>query len=194
MEAKEVIQKILAEAESQAAAIAAQARRDEASRDADLERELKEFEQETARLSAEAAQEKKSRIMAAARMANARDTLAAKQELMGELYGVCRERLNSLPDNEYRSLMADLMKKAVVHGDEEVMPGRNEHRIDQQLVSEVNAALGSKGNLRLSGSRDDIDNGFVLVRGNIRTNVSVSVLLERVHDEIENRLAAMLFG
>jgi vacuolar-type H+-ATPase subunit E/Vma4 len=193
MEAKEVIQKILAEAESQAASTTAQAKRQDEAVTSGLSAELAAFDKETAELAVQAGQEKKSRILATARMANAKELLAVKQQLLDELFKAFRDRLNSLPDNEYRDLMAGLMKKAVMHGDEEVLLGRDEHRIDQKLVSEVNSSLGPKGGLKLSAHRADCEKGFVLARGNVRTNVSVAVLIEQARTGIENKLAARLF-
>jgi len=113
--------------------------------------------------------------------------------LLDDLFKAFRDRLNSLPENEYRALMAGLMKKAVMHGDEEVLVGRDEQRIDQKLVNEVNSSLGPKGGLKLSDRRADCEKGFVLARGNVRTNVSVAVLIEQARTEIENKLAAGLF-
>ncbi len=145
-------------------------------------------------LALQAAQEKKSRILAAARMAASKELLAVKRQLLDELFTMFKDRLNSLPDHEYRAIMASLMKKAVIYGDEQVQPGRDEHRIDNNLINEVNGALGTKGKLVLSPHRADCDKGFVLVKGNVRTNVSVDVLVEQIRTDIENKLAAKLFG
>ena len=193
MEAKEVIQKILSEAEAQAAAIAAKARQQDEAAAADLNAELAEFDKQTDELAAKAGEEKRARILAAARMAASREMLAEKRKLMDDLFDAFRNRLDSLPDHEYRALMADLMKKAVLHGDEEVLIGRHENRIDQGLVDKVNSSLGDKGRLKFSSERADCDKGFILARGNVRTNVSVAVLIEQARTEIENKLAARLF-
>ncbi|HSV27116.1 MAG TPA: V-type ATP synthase subunit E [Sedimentisphaerales bacterium] len=193
MEAKEVIQKILSEAEAQATAIAAKARQQDDAAVSELNTELAEFNRQTDELAMKAGEEKKARILAAARMAASREMLAEKRQLMDELFDAFRKRLDSIPDHEYRALMADLMKKAVLHGDEEVLVGRDEHRIDQGLVNEVNSSLGDKGRLKFSSKRANCDKGFVLARGDVRTNVSVAVLIEQARTEIENKLAARLF-
>ena len=88
------------------------------------------------------------------------------------------------------------MLDVVETGDEEVIVDNNENRIDQQFINLVNQRLGSakKGNLKLSSERQDIEGGFILRRGRIKTNVSFGVLLGRARKELEIELAKELFS
>jgi hypothetical protein len=87
------------------------------------------------------------------------------------------------------------MLDAVETGDEEVILDENESRIDQEFIKQVNRELGPgyRGNLRLSGERQNIGAGFILRRGKIKTNVSVNVLLDQARKELEIELAKQLF-
>jgi vacuolar-type H+-ATPase subunit E/Vma4 len=104
--------------------------------------------------------------------------------------------LGDLPDKEYRALCTKLMLDAVETGDEEVVIDKNEKRIDQEFIKQVNRELGPgyKGNLKLSDERQDLGAGFILKRGNIKTNVSIDVLLDQARKELEIELAKELFS
>jgi len=104
-------------------------------------------------------------------------------------------RRRKLPDEEYRKIMKKLMLEAVETGDEEVIIGKEEKRIDQDFIKQVNSELGHgcKGDLRLSAEREDLGGGFILRRGKIKTNVSTEVLLAQARKELEIELAKELF-
>jgi len=91
--------------------------------------------------------------------------------------------------------MTNLMLKAVETGDEKVIIDKNESRIDQDLINQVNEQLRchGKGNLSLSDQRQDLGGGFILRRGKIKTNVSFEVLLTQARRELEIELAKELF-
>jgi V/A-type H+-transporting ATPase subunit E len=196
MEAEQVIAKILSDAKAEAEKIAEQAREKAAAEQARLDEQLAEFKQQSAALAAKAAEDEKSHILAAARMEAAQEYLAEKTRILDEVFQQARQRLGQLPDNEYRDLMARLMREAVETGDEEVVIGQNETRIDQTLVDAVNGKLNAegKGNLKLAGERVNLGGGFLLRRGKIKTNVSIGVLLEQARGDLLIELAKSLFS
>lgn len=196
MEAEQVIAKILSDAKAEAEKIAEQAREKATAEQARLDEQLAEFKQQSAALAAKAAEDEKSHILAAARMEAAQEYLAEKTRILDEVFQQARQRLGQLPDNEYRDLMARLMREAVETGDEEVVVGHNETRIDQTLVDAVNGKLSAegKGNLKLAGERVNLGGGFLLRRGKIKTNVSIGVLLEQARGDLLIELAKSLFS
>ena len=195
MNAEQVVNKILAEARQQAEAIIQDASEKRDRQHRQLQDELSAYRDETQRLADEAAEDRRSRLLAAARMDNARALLTAKTELLDAVFRKAEERIAQLPDESYKALMAKLMSKAVETGDEEVIVGKNERRIGADFIKQVNRSLGAgfKGNLRLSDKHADIKGGFVLSRGKVRINASVEVLVERLREAMETELAARLF-
>jgi len=161
-----------------------------------LQEELAAFRAETERLAEAAAADRKSRMLANARMEIRKESLAAKHALLDEVFARARERTAALPDGEYQQLVAQLMVKAVESGDEEVIVGRNENRINDRLIKEVNRQLGPgyKGNLRMSNDRADFDSGFILRRGRVQVNVSTDVLVAQAREALETEIAAVLFA
>lgn len=197
MEAEQVIEKILSDAKTEAAKIAKEAADKAAAERATLEAQLGEYRQQTESLVAKAAEDEKSHILAGARMEVAQEYLAEKRAILEEVFKRARQKLAELPDAEYRALMTRLMVEAAETGEEEVVVGANDQRIDRALVNEVNGQLASKqkkGNLKLATDKHNMGGGFILRRGKIKTNVSLGVLVDQVRTELEIELGKELFS
>jgi V/A-type H+-transporting ATPase subunit E len=194
MEADQVITKILSDAKAQADAIGKQAEQREAAETGKLNEELARFEQQTQALAEKAAADERSQRLAVARMEAAKEYAAAKASLLDEAFAQARQKIEKLPDAEYRELMARLMAAAVETGDEKVVPGKSDSRIDAKLVADVNARLKGKGKLTLSDEKHNFGAGFLLQRGKVRTNVSVDVLVGQARKDLEIEVAKDLFS
>ena len=190
MNAEQVVQKILAEANAEAEKIVSDARAKAA------DTQVAEFEATTARLANEAAEDKLQRMLAGARMTNTKQTLAAKVAILDSVFTKAKAAVNQMPDDEYLALMTALMKKAIETGDEEVIVGKNETRINQRFIDDVNRQLGAgfKGNLRLSNERADIAGGFILTRGKVQVNASTDVMIDALRESMAIEISQELFG
>jgi V/A-type H+-transporting ATPase subunit E len=196
MDAENVVAKILADANSEAEKIKRQAQEKQSAEQAKLDEQLRQYQKQTDALAQKAAEDEKSHLLAAARMQIAKELLIEKRRILDEVFEQARRQLLNLPGDQYRRLIADLMVGAVETGNEEVVVDKNEKRIDQELVNQVNQRLAgeNKGNLRLSDQGQELGGGFILRRGKIRTNVSFEVLLSQARKELEIELAKELFG
>jgi len=197
MNAEQVVQKILSEANAKAEKIVHDAKAKAAEQASQLENEMTDFDAETGRLAEAAAEDKLQRMLANARMTHGKQTLAAKVAILDDVFKQAKKAVNMLPDEQYLSLMTALMKRSVETGDEEVIVGKDERRINEQFISRLNGELGSgfKGNLRLSSSRRaDITGGFILSRGKVQINATTDVLIESLRESMEIELAQELFG
>jgi V/A-type H+-transporting ATPase subunit E len=196
MEAQQVIDKIMADARAEAEKITKEAAESRAAEQAGLDEQLAQFEQETKAMTHQAAEDEKSHLLSGARMEAAREYLAEKASLLDEIFTQVRQRVSELPDDEYRQLMTKLMIEAVETGDEQVVAARNDSRVDDRLIGEVNNALRErvKGNLTLAEDKHNLRGGFVLRRGRIRTNVSIDVLVDQARNDLIMELARDLFS
>lgn len=196
MQAEQVIDKILSDARAQADAVKRQAEEREAAETARLNEDLARFDEETQALAEKAAADERSQRLAVARMEAAKEYVAAKAALLDDVFTQARAKIEKLPDAEYRALMAKLMVEAVETGEEKVIPGKNDTRVDAQLVADVNAKLKDqgKGKLTLAEEKHNFDAGFLLQRGRIRTNVSLDVLVEQARKDLEIEVARDLFS
>jgi len=195
MEAEQVVEKILADAKAEAEKIKKEAQAKEGAEQAKLSEQLAEYKKQTGLIAKKAGEDEKSHILAAARMDIAKEYLAEKRKILDEVYEQARQQLQSLPDEEYRALIKKLLLDAIETGDEEVVVDTNESRIDHEFIKQINRDVGPgyKGNLRLSGQRQNLGAGFILTRGKIKTNVSIEVLLNQTRKELEIELAKELF-
>lgn len=198
MEAEQVIEKILSDAEAEAEKIIKQKEKQIASEQKTLDNQLSEYKKETDSLAKKAADEKQAHLLAEERMKLAKEILAEKRKILDGLFEDAKKRLEKLPDEEYKNLMTKLMLKAVQTGTEEVIVGKNETRINADFISRINNTLqqqsSKKAELKLSDEKQDITAGFILKRGKIKTNLSVNVLLKQAKRDLEIELAKDLFS
>lgn len=196
MKAEQVVEKILSQAHQEAESILSEARSKIEARKESLRSEMEAFAKETETKAREQAEDKQSRMLAAARMDLQKKVLSAKVELLEEMFTKARRRINELPDDRYFDLMSRLMTEAVQTGDEEVIVGRGEKRLDYNFLKQVNKKLGPgfKGNLRMSNEKADIEGGFILRRGKVQINCSTNVLIDQVRERMEAELVAELFA
>ena len=196
MEAEQVINKILSDARAEADKIAQEANDKAAAEQAKVDGQLAEYRRATDVLAVKAAEDEKSHILAGARMEAAKEYLGAKTAILDAVFQKARQKLLELPDKEYRALMSRLLTEAVETGEEEVVIGRGEKRIDQKLIDEVNGQLTGekKGKLKLAKDKHDLAGGLILRRGKIKTNVSVDVLLGQARNDLVIELAKDLFS
>ena len=195
MDATEIVDKILADANAEARKITSQAEAAAKADKAQLDGKLADYKTQTEALATKAAQEKKSRMLAATRMDIAKELLAEKRQILDGVFEQAKQKLKSMPDAEYQTLMTKLMHEAVETGDEEVITDVNDNRIDQKFIKNINRELGPgfKGNLRLSEQKEPIGAGFILKRGNIMNNASLGVLISQARKDMEIELAKALF-
>lgn len=196
MDAEQVVEKILSDARGEADTIKAEAQEKGAQSDSKVQEELAAFRAETDRLAGAAAADRKSRMLANARMEVRKEYLAAKHALLDEVFVKANEQIARLGDAEYQKLIVGLMVKAVESGDEEVVIGKNENRINDRLIKDANRQLGPgyRGNLRMASDRADISSGFMLRRGKVQINVSTAVLVAQAREALEMEIIGKLFG
>ncbi|MFI4912123.1 MAG: V-type ATP synthase subunit E [Sedimentisphaeraceae bacterium JB056] len=196
MEAKEVIEKILSEAREEADAIIKKAEQEVSEFNEETEKLLADFDKQSETLAKNAADDKKQRILASARMKSRKDILSSKQKVLAEVFENARQKLLDTDRDSYRNLYKKLISSAVENGDEVVIAGRKEDVIDASLTEEINADPGFEkaSNLTFSQERGDFDRGVVLKRGDVRVNISVSVLLQMARESLETTIATELFA
>jgi len=195
MNAEQVVEKILSEANTEAEKILSAAKVKAAAEESKLNNTLESFRKDTQELVEKSAAEKRDRMLANARMGLQKELLASKCALLDEVFELAIKKIAGLDDKAYLSLMESKLIEAVETGNEEVVIGKNETRIDAGFVKQVNRQLGPgyKGNLQLSEERTDISGGFILRRGKVQTNISTEVLVGQIREEMEMQLAGELF-
>ncbi len=123
--------------------------------------------------------------------------LNAKQNIIEKVFAAALDKLSSMEINEYKSLLKAMMLKAVISGEEEViLSQRDKELLGAGFVSEANALLsqnGKLGALKLSNDAANIKGGFLLRSKGMEINNSFEALLKMHRDDIEPKVAELLF-
>ena len=190
--------RILAEAEADAAAVKAEAEEKAAGIKAEYEeqaRRIYDEKLETGRTEAAAAADRKSR---AAILQSRKDVLATKQRLIDQAYARAKEAILAMPEEDYVAFLADKAVKASVSGTEKIVfNAADREKVGPKVVSEVNRKLsecGKKAELTLSEETMDIPGGLFLKEKDISVNCSVDTLMNICREDMDSKVAQVLFG
>ena len=130
-DAQAEIGRLMAETDERVKAIQAEAQ-------AQAQREAGEIE---ARGKA-AASERLERLSSAAQMERRKLELGAKQEVLGEAFGLALEKLCTLPDQEYIALLTKLVLETSSSGKEQlIFSQKDRNKVGKQVVMAANEAL-----------------------------------------------------
>ncbi|MCK4680898.1 V-type ATP synthase subunit E [bacterium] len=140
------------------------------------------------------AQEERNRITTLARLAARRELLDEKQALVDRVFDEAGDRIVAMEPSEYRKFITGLLLSTVESGDEEVLIGETESRLDQAFLDSVSKKLGKGGGLKLASERRPIAAGFILRSGRVETNCALSTILRDARETLETEVAAILFG
>jgi V/A-type H+-transporting ATPase subunit E len=195
MNAEQVVDKILSQAQAEADQILTATKNAADKEKKHLDKELQEYAHATQKAAEIAGADKLARMLAAARMQNSRQLLATKGQILDELFAKVKDRIEKLPDNDYLELMKKLLHKTVQTGQEEVIVGKNETRINPAFLTKLNTELlwQAKGGLKLSPARENIGGGFILSSGKVRVNASTDVIVSQLRGMMDMEFAAQLF-
>ncbi|MFH1864696.1 MAG: V-type ATP synthase subunit E [Candidatus Eisenbacteria bacterium] len=181
-DADEAARKIVSEGQEAADVVAGEARaRAEAQR-----KELRARAEQRA-------QEDRNRITTLARLAARRELLDEKQRFIDRVFDEAGKKVAGMDQSEYRKFITGFLKSTVESGDEEVLIGETETRIDQVFLDAVSKEAGW-GGLKLSSERRPIRGGFILRSGRVQTNCALETILRDAREKLETEVAAILFG
>ena len=189
---EKIIAHIQADADAQAGAILAEAEAKCADIRAKYEEEASRIYSDRIREGVRACQDREDGALRISRMEARKSVLAVKQEMVTRVFDLAKEKLVTLPREEYVSFLASLAKRACSTGDEEViLNSRDRAAVGDALI----AALSSEGlNMTLSDDTADIAGGLILRRGSIEANSSIELLIDLCRGDLSSRIADLLFS
>ncbi len=145
------------------------------------------------RQNAEAAENHESRLVSAAEMEGRQRFLAAKQEVLEEVFSLAYQRLMSLPEEAFVELLAGFAAREGESGREELLlSGENRARIGAKVVARANA-LREGAEFTLAEETRETD-GVILRRGNIESNGGIAVAMRERKQKMAAEIAEYLFA
>ena len=171
-----------------------------------------------------AAAERLERLESAAQLERRKLELAAKQEVLGEAFDLALEKLCTLPEQEYVSLLTKL--EASSTGKEQlIFSQKDRNTVGKQVVMAANDALLKErapglpeevvkskvgtlmdklihnttaivtgAGLTLSEQTRDIRGGFIMVDGDVEINCAFETLVRLQREQMEKKVADALFN
>jgi len=195
--ADRIIQRVLDDAQARAESIKAEASEKADAIESEAREKANRRKEHILEQASKSADEQKSRIIGVAQLEARKKLLAAKQEMIGEAFQKTLDEMSGLDDQEYLSVIRNLLLEITDTGTETVIFNeRDKERITEDFWKKVNTGLanqGKKGELQLSEETRPIKGGFILQRGGLEMNCSFESLLERKRDELEYEVAELLF-
>lgn len=195
--AERIIRRILDDANSKAVAIKTAAKEKATAVENEAKQKATRKQEQILEKARKEAEEQKRRIIGVAQLEARKELLAAKQELISEVFQKSLNQLVDMDERLYLATIRDLILKLVETGTETVLGSAiDRDRIPAVFWKEINETLvkkGKKGELKLSADTRDIRGGFILQAEGVEINCSFESLLEMKRDQLEPEVAAALF-
>lgn len=142
---EKITQMIQSEAQTEIDGVLEAARRDAAETAARYEAQARAESAELAAKQEKAAAEREERLVSVAQLEARKTALAAKQEMVERAYALALEKLCTLPEEKYITVLAELMAEAAATGREEVIfSDRDRERVGKAAVAKANELLARK--------------------------------------------------
>lgn len=195
--AEKLIEKIIGDAQRDAESYWHEAEEKKQAMRDKLGKDIEKRKAEIDRMSDEAVRENKKRMAAVYDLEYRKQLLVAKQEMMAEAKALAMQKLSSLPDDQYLSLLKQRLIDCAANGHGGIIVSKSEKRINASFLRDVNKALKNAcgtGEVQLLKETRDISGGFVFVDGGLEIDMSLEALLSEAWQQSETDVAAVLFG
>lgn len=183
-----IISKILSDADEYAAETIAEAQNAAGDRIADAEDAGKEYKSSVRAKAVNEAAAVKARAESSAVMTERNILLNAKSELIDAAFERAKKLLVSLPAERYSAFLAAMLDEAVADAPDAPCAIYSNAR-DGEAIKKL---ISGRPNITAAGEVK-IDGGFILRRGDIETNCSVSAAVDSLRDSVEGEVYAVLF-
>ena len=135
-----------------------------------------------------------TRASAASAADGRRQLLAEKQAQIASVLDEAVRRIAALPDTEYFDLMLRMAARAAQPGDGTVVfSAADLQRLPADFESRLNSTI-EHGTLHVSAQPRAIENGFVLVYGDIEENGTLAAQMDARRAEMQDAVNRILFG
>lgn len=193
-----ITDRIEADARAAAASIQAEADAKCAALRAENEKKAQDAYWTSVRSGVKECEDRVDRMGRMAEMEARKSTLQLKQTMVSEAFDRAVEKICTLPQDEYVSVMAGLAARASVSGTEEILFSADDRgRCGSAVAEAANKILAGSGRpakLTLGQETRDIRAGFVLKEGDVEINCAVEILAQLCRNELAAQVAEVLFS
>lgn len=197
---EEIVQRIAADADGEAASITEDGRRRAAEAGRDAAAEAAEQGESILSEARERAARHADQRMARARLELGNLVLAAKREALDEVRAAALARLRDMPDADYLELMISQVARRATGHEAVAMDARDADRLGSALVEGANRALAAQGKPAGLTPADQVvdlggdDGGVLLIGDGTEEPITSAGLVDEACHELEPEVARILFG
>lgn len=139
------------------------------------------------------AKSKKERVISSAKLKVRNDKLAAKQQVINEIFESSIDKLVALSKEEFLGFVRDRVLSMDLSGKQTLVLNKDGLKfIDQSFIKELNGKI--KAEIILSETVGNFKGGFVLKNNGIEINNTYEALVSSLRDELEFEVAKVLFN
>jgi len=121
--------------------------------------------------------------------------LQVRNAVVNDVLSAAYEQIESFPDKDYFDLLLRLCVRNAEKGEGVLfLNARDLARLPQTFEEQINTAIFERGAVQVSKTPMEIENGFVLVYGDIEINCTLRAVFDERMDELKDLLRPLLFA
>jgi len=121
-------------------------------------------------------------------------SLVRRREILGEIYGEARKRIESLPPEAYLELLGSLIVRHSLSGREEIIvPASQRSMFAAEFIASLNRLKGTDAAFTLADTPGDFAWGVILREGQRKVDLTLDVVFEQLKARVEPQIAGILF-
>ena len=195
-----LISKILSEAREKSEAILKTAHEEEERLIANRIQEAAVVEEETLIKADNEAKALRARIISNAQLMTRNRNLAAKQQVISEIFQNALQGLSDLPQEEYLTFIKNSIIKMPVSGNLDIILNqKSKSFVTTEFIDALNRELIEKSKevkikIKINANNGSFQGGFVLEKNGVEINSTFEALISSLRDELEHQVTSALFG
>ena len=188
-----ITSKIIKDAEVERESILAKAAEEKSKILAKKEDSANEIAKELLEKAQVEAKSKKERVISGAKLKVRNDKLAAKQQVIDEVFEKSIEKLTKLSKEEFLNFVTEAILSMNLSGKHNLVLNREGlSLVDDNFITELNSKINAE--IVLSKTTGNFKGGFVLENNGIEINNTYEALVSSLRDELEFEVAKVLFN
>lgn len=121
--------------------------------------------------------------------------LQVRNAVVNDIISAAYERIEVLDDKDYFDLLYKICVKNIENGECVMKLSKKDiARLPADFEDRINKAVYEKGAVQISKEPIDIENGFVLVYGDMEVNCTFRAVFDEKMDSLKDLLNPVLFG
>ena len=188
-----ITSKIIKDAEVERESILAKAAEEKSKILAKKEDSANEIAKELLEKAQVEAKSKKERVISGAKLKVRNDKLAAKQQVIDEVFEKSIEKLTKLSKEEFLNFVTEAILSMNLSGKHNLVLNREGlSLVDDNFITELNSKINAE--IVLSKTTGNFKGGFVLENNGIEINNTYEALVSSLRDDLEFEVAKVLFN